>query len=51
MLRGYLYALRVLTNNELPPAYLRSLPIARFQQQLHHTVYELENEARSKSET
>ena len=42
--QGYLFALRELASAEvLPPAYLRSLPIARLQVQLCDVVRRIEN--------
>ncbi len=39
---GFLTALYALRNNSLPPAYLRSLPIARFQTHLALLIGEIE---------
>lgn len=39
---GYLLALYSLRNSELPPAFLRSLPVARFQAKLNGIISTLD---------
>ena len=41
--QGFLFALRALAAEEMPPAYQRALPIVRFQLQLKQVIHCIEN--------